>query len=370
MKIGFDGRYAEGDLVGIGKYIKYLTTGLSDRGIKVTIFYSKKPKYPILGKNISSRILYSINRYIFEQIKLPKALKEEKVNVYHALGSIGVPWFCPIPAVLTVHDIIPLLIKDYFKYSKYKIISKFSYWFRLKTSLWKAKRVIADSEFTKKTLVEKLNTKPIKIKVIYLGAPEVNHKTNELPQGLEPGKYILNHGGIDIRKNLDRLIKAFARVVSEIPELKLVITGENKNMEGGLKNQVRNLRIENSVIFPGYVEEEILWSLIRQANCVCYPSLIEGFGGPVLEGFAAGVPVITSNTSSLPEVAGDAALLVEPESEKEITQAILGVTRDKKTRDMLIEKGKERVKEFSWEKTAGETLKIYNDITGYIYNNT
>ncbi len=363
MKIGFDGRYAEGDLAGVGKYILNLVSELAKKDIKCIIFYSKQPKHPIPGKNKSSRVLHSKNRYIFEQIKLPLALKEEKVDIYHALGNIGVPWFCPVPAVLTVHDIIPLLIKDYFNYSKYKFITEFSYLFRLKTSLWKAKRVIVDSEFTKKTLVEKFGVKPIKIKVIYLGSPEVNLKTNGLPSGLEPGKYILNHGGIDIRKNLDRLTRAFAKVTSEMPELKLVIAGENEGMRKDLEKLAKNLKIENSVVFPDYVEEETLWSLIRQASCICYPSLIEGFGGPVLEGFAAGVPVITSNTSSLPEVAGEAALLVNPENEDEIAQAIMKVTGEKETRDKLIKKGKERVKQFSWEKTAEEVVKVYKEVS-------
>lgn len=364
MKIGFDGRYAEGDLVGVGKYILNLVDRLAQKDIKCIIFYSREPKHPISGKNISSRILHSKNRYIFEQIKLPKALKQEKVDVYHALGNIGVPWFCPIPAVLTVHDIIPLLIKDYFNYSKYKIITRFSYWFRLKTSLWKAKRVIADSEFTKKTLVDKLGVKPIRIKVIYLGSPEVGFGTDKLPAGLEPGKYILNHGGIDIRKNLDRLIRAFAKVISEMPALKLVITGENEGMRKDLEKLTKNLKIEDSVVFPGYVEEEALWSLIRQASCICYPSSTEGFGGPVLEGFAAGVPVVTSNTSSLPEISSEAAYLINPENEDEIAQAILKVTREKETRNKLIERGKEQVKKFSWAKTGDEMIKIYKEILG------
>lgn len=364
MKVGFDGRYAEGDLVGVGKYILNLVDRLAKKDIKCVIFYSRQPKHPISGKNISSKILHSKNRYIFEQINLPRALKQEKVDIYHALGNIGVPWFCPIPTVLTVHDIIPILIKDYFKYSKYKFVSKFSYWFRLKTSLWKAKRIIADSEFTKKTLVEKLNISPIKIKVIYLGSPEENRETDKLPSGLEPGKYILNHGGIDIRKNLDRLIRAFAKVVSEMPELKLVITGENEGMKKGLREEVKNLNIENLVIFSGYVEEKVLWSLIRQANCICYPSLIEGFGGPILEGFAAGVPVITSNTSSLPEISGDATYLIDPEDEEDIAQAILTIIKDKNLRKDLINRGKKRIKKFSWERTTEKVIKIYREIKG------
>jgi glycosyltransferase involved in cell wall biosynthesis len=166
---------------------------------------------------------------------------------------------------------------------------------------------------------------------------------------------------MDIRKNLDNLVRAFAKVVPQMPELKLVITGNNRKMGEELKKETEAWGVENSVVLPGYVEEKVLWSLIRQANCICYPSLIEGFGGPVLEGFAAGVPVITSDTSSLPEVAGEAALQVEPESEEEITQAILKVVREKETRNRLIEKGKERVKQFSWEKTAAEVIKIYKE---------
>jgi len=369
MKIGFDGRYAEGDLVGVGKYIASLINQIAKKNIECVIFYSQKPKYPIIGKNIFSKILPSLNRYTFEQISLPRALKQEKVDVYHALGNLGIPLVSPVPSILTVHDIIPLLFPDYFKYSKYGFFSKYSSLFRLKTSLIKAKKIISVSEYTKETLVEKLGVKPEKIKVIYSGAPEADSKSLELPKELKKGEYILNQGGIDIRKNLERLIRAFAKMKCKVQsakrkenDLKLVITGKNENIEERLRKEIKILGISNKVIFPGYVDEERLWSLILQASCVCYPSLIEGFGGPVLEGFAAGVPVITSNISSLPEIAGGAAYLVNPKNEEEIAEAMMKVTGEKETRDMLIRKGKERVKQFSWEKTAGETIKIYSDL--------
>jgi len=370
MKIGFDGFHARADLVGIGKYIQNLVNQVAKKGHQCVIFYPGKPKYPITGKNISSKILPTLNRYINEQYYIPRLIKEEKVDLYHAVGNMGVPLFCPVPAVLTVHDIIPLLYPHYFKHSKYKFLSEFSYHFRLKSSVAKAKKIIADSEYTKKTLIKETGVKSEKVRVIYLGQPEVNRETNKLPKGLKPGEYILDHGGIDVRKNLDRLIRVFARVLVKESQLKLVITGENEAMSPGLKNEAEILGVEDSIVFPGYVDEKELWSLIRQASCVCYPSLIEGFGGPVLEGFAAGTPVITSNTSSLIEVAGDGALLVNPEEEKEIANAILKVIGDKETREKLIEKGKERLKDFSWEKTAKETLKIYNEIAGYTHNNT
>ena len=118
----------------------------------------------------------------------------------------------------------------------------------------KAKKVIADSEYTKKTLIKETGVKPEKVDVIYLGAPEVNQETNKLPKGLKPGEYILNHGGIDVRKNLDRLIRAFARIKNKEQttnnkgrDLKLVITGKNEAMSPGLKNEAEILGIEDSV---------------------------------------------------------------------------------------------------------------------------
>lgn len=362
MKIGFDGRYAEGNLVGVGKYIVSLINQIAKKDIECVVFYSQKAKRPLSGKNISAKILPSINRYTFEQINLPKALTQEKVDVYHATGNMGIPLFPLVPAVLTVHDIIPILTKDYFKYSKYKFLSKFSYLFRLKTSLSKAEKIITVSEFTRKTLVDNLGVKPSKIKVIYSGAPQVSRQSNKLPSGLKSGQYILNQGGMDIRKNLNCLIRAFAGVIPKAPKLKLVITGGNDDIEEGLRKEAKILGVEDSVLFTDYVEEEILWSLIRQANCICYPSLIEGFGGPVLEGYAAGVPVITSKTSSLLEVSGQAAYLVDPKREEEITRAILEVIKDKNLRKKLIDRGKQRIRQFSWKKTGEKIINIYKEV--------
>lgn len=362
MKVGFDGRYAEGDLVGVGNYILNLIKLLAQKDIKCVIFYSKQPKYSISGKNISQKILSSNNSYIFEQINLPKALIQEKVSIYHATGNMGIPLFCPVPAVLTVHDIIPLLINDYFKHSRFGLISKFSYLFRLKTSLFKAQKIITDSEFTKKSLKEKFNLDNKKIKSIYLGVSKINLRSSELPKGIKSKKYILNNGGIDSRKNLDILIKSFAKVVREFPDYKLVITGKNEEMKKELENLAISLKIEKAVVFTGYIEEDNLISLIEQAICICYPSLFEGFGLPILEGFNAGVPVITSNISSLSEVAGDAAYLINPNDENEISKGIIKIIKDANLRKQLIVKGKERVKQFSWEKMAQEVIEIYEEI--------
>lgn len=176
-RIGIDGRYAEGEQLGIGKYIRILALGLARRGFKVTVFYSQKPKYKIPWKDINSVVLLSNSAYVWEQFLLPKALLEKKINLYHAAGNLGVPLFCPCPSVLTVHDIIPLLRRRYFKNSRFGTLSKLSYTLRLATSVFKAMKIITDSEFTKKSLIKRLNVEPSKIKVAHLGV-NVHNKKN------------------------------------------------------------------------------------------------------------------------------------------------------------------------------------------------
>lgn len=360
MIIAFDGRYAEGDLVGVGKYIQNLIQHVS-RKEKCVIFYSKNPKIAIKGENIKSVVLKAPNRYVFEQISLPRALKKEKVNLYHAPGNVGIPLSCRVPAVLTIHDIIPLEIKGYFSYSPSPILSKLSYLFRLKSSLAKARSIVTVSNFVKKELVEKLNVNPRKIKTIYSGLPDMS-KGGDFPKELAGFKYILNNSGIDIRKNQDRLIEAFAIVHKKVGDIKLVITGENKRIENNLEILIKKLNLSGSVIFTGYVDDKTLAAIIKSAVLVCYPSLSEGFGFPILEAFSLGVPVISSNTSSIPEIAGGAAILVDPNDPKLIADAILRVLNDNKLADKLKNLGLERVKDFSWEESANEYLDLYHHI--------
>ncbi len=360
-RIGIDGRYAEGELLGIGKYIKILALRLARRGFKVTIFYSQKPKYKLPRKNIYSVVLPSKNAYIWEQFLLPKALLEKKINLYHAAGNLGIPLFCPCPSVLTVHDVIPLLRGKYFKNSRFGTLSKLSYALRLATSVFKAIKIITDSEFTKKSLIKRLNVEPSKIKVVHLG---VNVYKKSLLKRILHQQYILNNGGIDERKNLPRVIKSFALVSRKFPRLKLIITGENPIMMRKLEELVHRLGLSKRIIFTGWVEEKFFWSLIKNAQCLCVPSEIEGFGLPVLEGFATGVPVVSSKTSSIPEISGGAAILVDPFNVKEISHGLQRVLTNKKLRKSLIKSGFQQVKKFSWSKTVSETVKIYLEVLG------
>ncbi|MCL5090860.1 MAG: glycosyltransferase family 4 protein [Patescibacteria group bacterium] len=361
-KIGIDGRYAEGRLTGIGKYIKGLVGELAGQGLIVVIFYSKKPLENINGKNIIPIILQTRNRYVFEQILLPLALKREKVNLFHEPGNLGIPFFCPCPSVLTVHDIIPLLVNDYFKKSPWQRLSKASYSLRLLISLLKAKQILTDSKFTQNSLMRKFSFVKNKTTVISPGIFCSKEERNWLPMGIKPGNFILNQGGIDKRKNLLKLINAFALIKHEFPKLKLVITGENPSLETELKKASRDLKIEKKVLFTGYLAEDKLWSLVKKAACICLPSEIEGFGMPVLEGFVAKVPVITSNNSSLEEISKGAAFLIDPAKVENIAQGLKKILGSKRLREELIKKGFDRAAKFSWPQTSKKILEIYEKI--------
>jgi len=361
MKIAFDGRYAEGNLAGIGKYAKSLLQELDKRGIRCVIFYSKEPKYKIHGKNIKSVVLRVKNRYLFEQIALPFALAKEQVDLYHAVGNIGIPLVCPVPSILTVHDIIPLEIKNYFSYSQMPFLSKFSYLFRLTTSIFKANKIVTVSSYVKKELAEKLRVSSIKIQTIHSGSPSFD-KEGRLPDKLKNQKYILNNGGIDVRKNLNRLIDAFAIFHKKHLDYRLVITGNNKGIVRQLKKQVAKLKLGHSIVFTGYLDNGSLVAVIKNAEIICYPSLSEGFGFPVLEGFGLGIPVISSNLSSIPEIAGNAAILINPKNIVEIYRAMEKCISDKKLRKSMVSRGNDQYNKFRWDETANEYIALYNHI--------
>ncbi len=358
MKIGIDGRYAQGDLVGVGNYIKNLVAGLSKNNFECIIFYSKEPKIKI--KNATNIILNTTNRFYFEQILLPLALNRNEIDLYHATANSGLPFFSFIPFVLTIHDIIPLRFRNYFKFSRFPFLSKKLFQFNMILSSYKSRKIITISKFVKKEVVDTFKIPPSKIQVIHSGVKLAN--TGRLPTKLVGEKYILNQGGIDIRKNLDGLIKAFLLIKKKFPDYKLVITGENLELKIVLQSLVNKLNLEDSIFFVGYVSERTLSALVKHSSCICYPSFMEGFGMPGLEGLEAGIPVVCSNTTSFPEIMNGVAVLVNPDSCSDIAAGVISILKNKKRSFNMIKKGKILVKEFRWEQTVSETLKIYREV--------
>ena len=233
-------------------------------------------------------------------------------------------------------------------------------------SAMQADRIIAISQNTKKDLVKYFNVGDDRIAVIPLAAREEFH-----PRPMEEVKafvakrwgldrpYLLSVGTVEPRKNLRHLIRVYCDLPEELRnQCPLVIAGGGGWLSSDIYQWILTMGAESSIQFLGYVPTDLDW-LYCGAACFVYPSLYEGFGMPPLEAMASGVPVITSNTSSLPEVVGDAALLIDPLSEEELRSAIIKVVSDPTLRQSMSEKGLARARKFSWEQIARDTLKVY-----------
>jgi len=287
-------------------------------------------------------------------------------DVFHCLGTY-LPIFQNYKSVVTVHDL---------KYLRYPSLWGKGFRFKvfylkhtLKKALSKAKRIIADSQDTKEDIVNFLGISEDKIKVIYLATDlKLKLASDSACSILE--KYSINkpyflYLGVNLpHKNLSGLIDAFA----EFKELydrwntELVITGKQYPAYNQYLNKAREVRIIDNIIFTGFVPNDHLPLLYREAEAFLFPSFHEGFGLPILEAMECGTPVITSNVSAMPEVAGDAALLVNPSNPKEIAEKMFAIMDSDDLKREYIEKGYERVKKFSWEKTAQETLRLYTEV--------
>lgn len=266
------------------------------------------------------------------------------------------------PNVVTVHDL------GYRHFPQAHTRSQ--RWYLEASTRWNAAnatRVIAISQATARDLQAAYGTPAAKIRVIYEATAgwertdETSQQTVRQKYGLER-PYALFTGSIQPRKNLDRLIAAYARLHAAEPlSWDLALTGARGWLSDPLYEQVHALGLEERVRFTGYVPDDDLLALLSGARFFTFPSLFEGFGLPVLEAQSVGVPVMTANNSSLPEIAGDAALLVDPTDVDAIADAMLRLSQDEALRQRLIEAGYENVKRFSWTKAAAETLAVLEE---------
>lgn len=238
------------------------------------------------------------------------------------------------------------------------------------STLWNARiatHVLADSEATRADLISHYKVPPQKITVAYPGfddltAPACATGDVKARYGIDKA-YFLHLGTLHPRKNLPRLIAAFASLPSDAL---LVLAGKEGWRCKELFAQIKHQGLEKRVLFTGYVHREEKIALLRDALALVFPSLYEGFGLPVLEAQACGCPVITSTTSSLPEVAGDAAILVNPSDTEAIASAMLRLMVEPTLRQNLIERGLENVKRFSWTNCACTVLKVIEQIAHYV----
>ncbi|MBC7226910.1 MAG: glycosyltransferase family 4 protein [Thermoflexales bacterium] len=288
------------------------------------------------------------------------------VDLFHATEHL-LPRFSRIRTVFTLHDLIFL-----FHPETHKPLNRWFLTLMMPRFLRAADAVIAVSECTKRDAVRAYGIPEEKITVIYEGVslrfrpadPEAV-RVVRAKYGL-PEHFILYVGTIEPRKNLTALLEAYAALQARNTQYatRLVIVGKKGWLYEGFFRRLRELGLEEHVHFTGYVPDEDLPALYSAADLFVFPSLYEGFGLPVLEAMACGVPVVCSNTSSLPEVAGDAALLVDPADVRALAEAMERVLADEALRATLRTRGLERARQFTWEATARRTLEVYRRVVG------
>jgi glycosyltransferase involved in cell wall biosynthesis len=279
-----------------------------------------------------------------------------KVDVVHYPTHMESPLSLKFfQTVLTFHDLVPLVHPET---STEDIVRKFN---RCVERLRYVDELITDSEFSKREMVDKMGIEPGRVTVCYPGVDQaffISEAKEDVVQKYSEGSpYILFVGTLEPRKNVEAIVEALAGI--ERPELKLLLVGKEGWGIERIRTKVRDMGLNQRVVFLGYVPEEDLPFLYQGADVFVYPSFYEGFGIPILEAMAAGTPVVTSNVSSLPEVAGDAALYISPDNVREILEAIKGVLGNRQVRKELRVKGIKKAREFTWDKCARDALRVY-----------
>ncbi len=310
--------------------------------------------------------LKSLPYPIWEQFLLPKAVKKVNAAVLHCTSNTA-PIFCKTPIIITLHDIIFLEKKRGINKSLYQNMGWYYRKLIVPIVLKKCLHIITVSDYECSHIKKELNIKEDKISFIYNGYnSHFQHYNNFLEitgKYFSENKYLFFLGNTDPKKNCVRVIKGYSIYFHKTPNpIPLIIADLNKNIISSILSQI-GMEILSDHIKPlGYVPNKDLPAIYSGAVAFIYASLRESFGIPILESMACGTPVITSDTSAMPEIGGDAAIKIDPYKEEEIADAIIKVTSDDQLRKDLIEKGYKRVANFSWNNTAKETLNLYKQL--------
>lgn len=358
MIIGIDGNEANVEKkVGVSVYtfelLRYFKKNAS-ADIKFIIYLKSNPRDELPKPDLNFNYK-AVKGFLWSQVFLPLNLYLQKEIDLFFSPAHYTPRFCPVPTVVTIHDL------SYFYYPQ-EFLKKDFYQLKnwTKYSVKKAQKIIAVSKTTKKDLINFYHLSDEKIEVIYNGC---NKKTSSRKLKTEsiiriPKPYLLYVGTLQPRKNLITLISAFNLLLKERPEYYLILAGKKGWLWQEIFAKVEELNLSDKVIFMGYLTDEKIVYLYKNASIFILPSFYEGFGIPILEAMNSNCPVIASNAPSLPEIGGDACLYFDPKNPEELKAKIVELLTNQVLRDGLIKKGQNRVKLFSWEKCGQETLKV------------
>jgi glycosyltransferase involved in cell wall biosynthesis len=371
MKIGIDGRAAKWYRgTGIGTYTHQVISSLNevDSFNEYLLFMPEGCNCDIpFNKNFNVKNI-SENRKdnFWDEVNIPNILKDSDIELYHVpQNGVGLPEDKKCPVIITLHDVIPYRMPETVGPTYLKIFLE-----QMPEIIPQCDGIITVSEFSKEDIIKAFNFPKEKIFVTHL-APENIYKpiskdiSKELiakEYGID-GKFILYIGGFSPRKNILGLIEAFSILDRKYNQgFKLVIAGKKGISYEKYKNRAAMLGVEDKVLFPGFIELDHLPYLYNSSELFVYPSFYEGFGLPPVEAMACGLPVITSNTTSIPEIVKDSAILINPANVDELAEAMNRAVQDEKLRDELIVKGLIRASELTWQDTARKTVIAYDKI--------
>ena len=364
MKIAVNGTYIQEQASGLGVVINNLIDRLINSQPKLDIMlYSHanylKDRYPnniiSVTNSISPDRGFSghIKRLLWYQTGLKKHLKRQNAALFFSLANEGM-LFPSIPQIITVYDLIPL------KYPEVSPKWRYYYLYILPLILKNSQKIISISHHTKKDLIETYKLPPESIEVVHMGFDRnvfFPQQSSEILKKYNLDKYLLYVGDMRFYKNLERCLVAFDRL--PFKNYQFVITGKKDNFfYPKLKDKVERLSAKERILFLDYVPTADLPSLYSMAQCLVFASLYEGFGLPVLEAMACECPVITSKSTSIPEVGGDSVFYVNPYDIENIAQGMYRILTEENLRRDLGDLGRERAKLFSWDKTAQDIKSV------------
>ena len=367
MRIAIDARKLRD--YGIGTYVRNLLRHLArldDFNEYIVLCRDEDRAFAAeLGENFRAVPERSGGYSVREQIALPLDLRRERADLFHAPHYV-LPPLTPCRSVVTIHDCIHLRFPQYLPNRLGYAYARASMW----VATHRSARILTVSEASKRDILEYFDVPESKITVIYNA---IDERFSEEPAADEVMRvreryqlndpFILYAGNIKPHKNLERLIEAFHMIrKGELEFVKLLIIGDEISKYAALRRTVHRYKLHKHVRFFGFVPDNTLAILYRLARVLVFPSLYEGFGLPPLEAMASGTPVITSNVSSLPEVAGDAAMLIDPYETDAIAGAMRRVLMDDRLRDDMRERGLARAREFSWGRSVRRVREIYDEV--------
>jgi len=361
MIIGFDGNEANrAHRVGVGWYAYYLLQELAAKAsskTEVRVFLPSLPLADLPKETAHFKYIIVPKRTLWSQIDLPLALylKHRWLSVFLSPAHY-VPRFCPCPTVVVVHDL------SYFYYPQdflAKDLFQLQHWTAY--SVKKARAVIAVSKLTKKDLVLNYHLPESKIKVVYNGFCQSKFPPLA-PQFELKEPYFLALGTLQPRKNIRNLLLSFSRFKREYPQYSLYLVGKKGWLYQESLALITKLGLAKAVFVTDYLTESEKNYLLKNSQALLVPGFYEGFGQPILEGFAARVPVLCSNTGALPEIAREGALYFDPTDSKTMVTKMKEIAQNKGLRSSLVEKATSILTQYSWSKTLTEIFKVFETL--------